>query len=256
MSETALAISCPEAARLLMEAEEFELIETETAGGELFDGIDPVLFAALEKSRAAVLDHLRDRGRPIWSRLLDVVAYADDLQDSIDFGAYETMDECELEPLEGEGKGRLAFVARLMELCAELEPLRPAWQELLAQRKDELWKLKKTYADTCEKFERANPKWERNLTNFACYLVFRHWHKTVNDDALYGRAAMVGASCLLMYHLCLLEWLERGALFPTSEAALWSAFSREIEHLEENLTDFIEAMFDNESFPLLAALSE
>ena len=53
--------------------------------------------------------------------------------------------------LEGEGKGRLALTARLMELCGELTPLRPAWQELLAQRKDELWKLKKTYADACAK---------------------------------------------------------------------------------------------------------
>jgi len=125
-----------------------------------------------------------------------------------------------------------------------------------AQRKDELWKLKKTYADTCQKFERANPDWARHLTNFACYLVFRHWHKTVNDDALYGRAAMAGAACMLMYHLYLLEWLERGVLFPATEAALWSAFSREVEHLEENLTDFIEAMFDNENWPILAALSE
>ena len=256
LSETALAVSCPEAARLLMEAEGFVLEETEQSGGELFDGIDPVLFAALEKSRAAVLDTLRDRTRPIWRRLLDVAAYADDLQDSIDFGAYETMDECEIEELEGGGKGRLAFTARLMELCAELEPLRPAWQELLAQRKDELWKLKKTYAEVCAGFEKANPKWEQHLTNFACYLVFRHWHKTVNDDALYGRAAMVGAACLLIYHLCLLEWQERGALFPMNEAALWSAFSREVEHLEENLTDFIEAMFDNENFPLISALGE
>lgn len=257
LGETALAVSCPEAARLLMEAERFELEEREDGGSEtVFEGIDPVLFKGLEQSRAAVLDVLRDENRPLWRRLLDMVAYADDLQDCLDFGAYETMAECELEQLEGEGKGRLAFAARLMEFCAGLEPLRPAWQELLEQRKEQLWGLKKTYAETCEKFQRANPDWEKRLTNFACYLVFRHWHKTVNDDALYGRAAMVGASCLLMYHLCLLEWLEHGVLFPAGEAALWSAFSREIEHLEDNMVDFIETMFDNESWPLMAALSE
>ena len=257
LSETALAISCPEAARLLLEAERFELDETDDGNSDkVFDGIDPVLFGALEQSRAAVLDVLRDESRSIWRRLLDVVAYADDLQDCVDFGAYETMEECEIEPLEGTGKGRLAFAARLMEFCAELEPLRPAWTELLKGRSEDLWKLKKTYSETCEKFQRANPQWEKHLTNFACYLVFRHWHKTVNDDALYGRAAFVGAACLLMYHLCLLEWLERGVLFPAGETALWSAFSREVEHLEDNLTDFIETMFDNESWPLLAALSE
>ncbi len=257
LSETALAISCPEAARLLMEAETFALEERETGGGEaLFDGIDPVLFAALEDSRAKALEVLGERERPLWNRLADVAAYADDLQDCIDFGAYDSMAECEPEPVEGVGKGRLAFTARFMELCAGLEPLRPAWTELLERRSGQLWGLKKNYAEVCAKFQRACPGWEGHLTNLASYLVFRHWHKTVNDDALYGRGALAGAACLLVYHLCLLEWQEKGSLFPAEEAAIWSAFSREVEHLEENLTDLIEGLFDNETWPLIAALLE
>ena len=70
----------------------------------------------------------------------------------------------------------------------------------------------------------------------------------------YVLAALAGAACLLVYHLCLLQWKEQGSLFPAEEAALWSAFSREIEHLEENLTDLIETLFDNETWPLIAAL--
>lgn len=257
LSETALAISCPEAARLLMEAEAFRLEERDDGGEDgVFDGVDPELFAALEESRGRALAVLGDEERSVWLRLADVAAYADDLQDCIDFGAYEAMGECEPEPLEAGGKGRLAFTARLMEFCAGLEPLRPAWSELLERRKEELWGLKKTYGEACAAFERAYPAWEHHLTNLACYLVFRHWHKTVNDDALYGRGAMAGAVCLLIYHLCLLQWREKGCLFPGDEAALWSAFSREIEHLDENLTDLIENLFDNETWPLIAALCE
>lgn len=257
LRETALAVSCPEAARLLMEAEDFALEETDDGGTEgPFEGVDPVLLSALEESRAKALEVLGDGSRSIWRRLADVAAYADDLQDCIDFGACESMGECEPEPLEGVGKGRLALTARLMEFCASLEPLRPAWRELLERRAGELWGLKKHYTEVCARFQRSYPAWEGHLTNLACYLVFRHWHKTVNDDALYGRAALAGAACLLVYHLCLLQWRERGSLFPSDEAALWSAFSREIEHLEENLTDLIEGLFDNEQWPLVAALSE
>lgn len=257
LSETALAISCPEAARLLMEAEDFLLEERDDGGDEApFDGVDPELLSALEDSRAKALAVLRDMSRPIWQRLADVAAYADDLQDCIDFGACGSMFECEPEPLEGGGKGRLMFAARLLEFCAGLEVLRPQWQELLERRSEQIWKLKKNYREQCAAFERAYPVWERHLTNLACYLVFRHWHKTVNDDALYGRAALAGAACLLIYHLCLLEWWEKGSLFPAEEAALWSAFSREIEHLDENLTDLIEGLFDNESWPLISALLE
>lgn len=257
LSETALAISCPEAARLLMEANGFVLEEQDDgAGGELFDGVDPVLFAALEHSRGKALAMLGDHSRSLWARLADVVAYADDLQDCIDFAAYGSMDGCEPELLEGEGKGRLLFTARLMEFCAALENLRPGWRTLLETRGEQLRNMKKEYRALCADFERACPRWEPHLTNLACYLVFRHWHKTVNDDALYGRAALAAAACLLLYHLCLLEWKEKGVLFPADEAALWSAFSREIEHLDENLTDLIETLFDNESWPLLSALCE
>ena len=257
LSETALAVSCPEAARLLMEAAPFELEERDDGGREVpFEGIDPELLAELERSRGAALALLRDGSRPLWNRLADLVAYADDLQDCIDFGAYASMAECEPEPVEGTGKGRLALTARLMEFCGELEPLRPGWRELLTRRTEELWALKKEYPSVCAAFRKACPRWEEHLTNLACYLVFRHWHKTVNDDALYGRAALAAAACLLIYHLCLLHWKERGSLFPAEEAALWSAFSREIEHLDENLTDFIEAMFDNQTWPLIAALLE
>lgn len=255
LSETALAISCPEAARLLMEAERFELEETDDGGGEEpFEGVDPVLLAELERSRARALAVLGEEERSLWHRLADVAAYADDLQDCIDFGAYDSMAECVPEILEGEGKGRRMFTARLMEFCAGLETLRPGWKDLLERRSQELWAMKKDYGEQCARFERACPGWERHLTNLACYLVFRHWHKTVNDDGLYGRAALAGAACLLVYHLCLLQWRERGSLFPAEEAALWSAFSREIEHLEENLTDLIEGLFDNETWPLVSAL--
>lgn len=257
LAETALAVSCPEAARLLMESPAFVLEERDTGGGEQpFEGIDPELLEGLELSRAAALELLGDSGRSLWLRLADLVAYADDLQDCIDFGAYTSMAQCEPEPVEGAGKGRLALAARLMEFCGEMEPLRTQWQELLARRREELWGVKRDYFALCTDFQRACPRWESHLTNLACYLVFRHWHKTVNDDALYGRAAFAAAACLLIYHLCLLQWKERGSLFPADEAALWSAFSREVEHLEENLTDFVEAMFDNQTWPLISALLE
>jgi len=258
LSETALAVSCPEAARLLMEAESFLLTGSNDGKADPpFEGVDRELLGGLEVSRARALDALNEEGVSIWQRLADVVAYADDLQDYIDFGAFEEMVGSEIFPVEAEKPAsRRLLTARLMKTCAELECLRPSWTERLEQGGDALFAMKKDYGELCRRFEQSNPGWERHLANLACYLVFRHWHKTVNDDNLYGRAALTAAACLLVYHLCLLHWRERGVLFPAEEVLIWSAFSREIEHLEENLTDLIEALFDNESWPLIAALTE
>ena len=84
------------------------------------------------------------------------------------------------------------------------------------------------------RYEQANPRWERQLTNLACYFVFRHWHKAVNDDDIYGRAAFVCAACAALYHLSLFQ--------PGEEAALWTRFSREVEHDENNLDKLIQAL--------------
>ena len=256
LTETALAISCPEAARLLLEAEGFVLSGANDGKADPpFDGVDGELLAGLEVTRARALDALNDDSISIWQRLARVLALADDGQDCIDFGAYEEMVGGEIFEVEAEKpSSRRMLTARLMKTCGELECLRPSWAERMEQGGDTLFAMKKEYPELCLRFEAANPRWERKLANLACYLVFRHWHKTVNDDNLYGRAALMAAGCLLVYHLCLLTWQEKGVLFPGEEALIWSAFSREIEHLDENLDALTEILFDSAEWPLQSAL--
>lgn len=258
LTETALAISCPEAARLLLESGPFTLEETDDGRADPpLPGVDGELLAQLERSRAAALALLTGRTYPLWDRLGQVIAYAGELQDAIDWGDCSAMADCAPEsPVPVPGGNRRLFTARLMELCAALESLRPAWKDELTAGSEALLGMKQSYAGLCAGFERAHPRWEAHLEALACYLVFRHWHKTVNDDGLYGRAALAGAACLLLYHLWLLRWRERGSLSPDDEIALCCAFSREIEHLEENLIDLIEALFDDQTWPILSALSD
>lgn len=258
LAETSLAVSCPEAARLLLECDAFTLAETDDGREDApLDGVDGELLAQLDCSRAAALALLTDRTWPLWARLAQAAAYAGDLQDSIDFEDYPSMADCAPEPPEFvPGGNRRLFTARFMACCAGLEPLRPSWTAELTAGSEALLAMKKDYSAACAAFEAACPRWEGWLERFACYFVFRHWHKTVNDDGLYGRAALTGAACLLVYHLWLLRWQEKGILFPADAAAVLSAFSREIEHLDENLTDLIEAMFDDQTWPILSALTD
>ncbi len=258
LAETALAVSCPEAARLLLECGTFTLTETDDGKADPpLEGVDGELLAQLDRSRAAALALLTDRARPLWVRLAQVISYAGELQDAIDFEDYPAMANCAPEPPElVPGGNRRLFTARLMACCAGLEPLRSAWPAELTAGSEALLAMKRDYPAACAAFQAACPQWEGWLENFACYLIFRHWHKAVNDDGLYGRAALAGAACLLVYHLWLLRRREKGVLFPAEAAAVLSAFSREIEHLEENLTDLIEAMFDDQTWPILSALTD
>ena len=240
LTETALAVSCPEAARLLLEAPQFALAETDDGRNDPpFDGVDPDLLAALEQSRARILTLLNDGEGTIWEKLRTMLSRAKALE------TFLIPSDCRREypfpPPPFPDLFRAAAI-RLFNLLAELDPLRPDWPKLLKARAAQLSALSPAdYLRLRADYERANPRWERQLTNLACYLVFRHWHKAVNDDDIYGRAALVCAACTVLYHLSLFQ--------PGEEAVLWTRFSREIEHDENNLADLIWALSDPDALP-------
>lgn len=236
LTESSLAISCPEAARLLRSAPRFALVETDDGHDDPpFDGVDPELLAGLEHSRAQVLALLGGDGG-LWAKLRAILACAEALQGCIDEGGYGKMIACAPTPaLPEDAPRRQSSAAWLLDALANLDPLRPDWPALLRDRAEQLSRLSPAdYTALRADYARANPNCERQLTNLACYFVFRHWHKAVNDDALYGRAAFACAAVSALYHLSLFQ--------PGQEAALWSRFSREVEHDEDNLDELVWAL--------------
>ena len=240
LTETALAVSCPEAARLLLEAPRFALVETDDGRNDpTFDGVDPDLLAGLEHSRAQVLALLDRGGGTIWEKLNALLGRAKTLETSLSAG--DSRRDFPFPPPPIPGLFRASAVW-LLEVLADLDPLRPDWPELLKERARQLSALVEAdYAALRSRYERANPRWERQLTNLACYFVFRHWHKAVNDDDIYGRAAFVCAACSALYHLALFQ--------PGEEITLWSRFSREVEHDENNLAQLFWALSEPEALP-------
>lgn len=243
LTESSLAISCPEAARLLMEAPRFTLVEVDDGKADPpFDGVDPNLLSGLEHSRAQALTLLGGAGG-LWTKFRSILTYAEALQGCIDAGEYGKMAACApILALPEDDPRRQASAVRLLNALAQLDPLRPGWPVLLKDRARRLSRLSPAqYTALCVDYAHANPLCERQFTNLACYFVFRHWHKAVNDDALYGRAAFACAAVSALYHLALFQ--------PGEEISLWSRFSREVEHDESNLAELFWTLSDPEFLP-------
>lgn len=256
LTENVQAVSCPEGARLVMEAGIFPLRVTDDGVADTpFDGVDPDLLAGLTATREQVFALLGDHSLPLAARLAAMVLYADDLQDCIDFGL--PLESCALpDPLTGaDPAGLRPLTARLLERMAELDPLRPQWPELLNKRAAELARMDdEAYLALRQAFHSASPLWEVHLERLACYFIFRHWPKAVNDDLLYGRAALTACACLVLGHLAMLAWWEDPAFSPADEALLWANFSREIEHLDENFDALVDELYDKDRWPLAETL--
>jgi hypothetical protein len=177
--------------------------------------------------------------------------YAGDLQERLDWGEALETPTPPKPRTGGDGQSRQAVARRLLETLSGLEPLRGSWPELLEKRAAELGAMSDDeYAALTAGFQRVCPEWEEQTERLACYFLFRHWPKAVCDDRLYGRAAFTGAGCVVLYHLEALAWRENGALSHRDIALLWAAFSREVEHLEENLDALVDGLSDREAWPL------
>jgi hypothetical protein len=256
LTESCAAISCPEAARLVMEAGVLPLRERDDGeNDEPFDGVDEKLLDGLVHSRESAFHMVCDRSQPIWGRLSALLDYADGLENCIYMELpLENMEAPRPGPA-GDERNRQALAVRLLELLAGLEPLREEWPQLLRRRASELEAMDDAaYRNMAAEYQAACPQWEEQLERLACYFLFRHWPKAVNDDLLYGRAALTAASCVALYHLSALAWKENKALSLQDQALLWAAFSREVEHLDENFEALVDTLADQERWPLAQTL--
>ncbi len=258
LTEYSLAVSCPEAARMVMEQGIFPLLETDDLVEDPpFSGVDLDFLSTLIDSRQTTFQLLTENPRPLWSRLADLLSYAGDIQDSIDF----SLPFPEEVPSSGSSHSvfpfsALSLVSQLFNFFAGLDFLRPEWPDFLHSSRQMFSCLTPDQFQQLQaEYQAADPLWDTHLTRFASYFLFRHWPKTINDDLLYGRAALTVGACLILHFLSVTFWKRHSSISCSEKALIWAAFSREVEHQDENLDSAIEILSDESLWPLKEALS-
>ena len=178
-AERQLALSCPEAARLIF-SEAPEWLEQEVPGSEEPE-YDPADMKILLRTREVMLIILTDEQYSVPQTLALALLYGYRAQDELDGG----------EPTEFDPETELAFavsVAKpgdpmaLTEFYLSLEILTDAWRQLLQNPAGE-------------------SAWDARLRTLARYGVERYWLQAISDFDLVGRVKMIIASCLLVRHL-------------------------------------------------------
>ena len=206
--ELGLELSCPEAARLILESQ-LELATETVPGGEEPE-YDSEIMDILRQSRPAALALLEDRRYPVPQRLRLLLMLGYHVQAAID-GA-------ELLPFDPDAalKEAAQFAGApdadaLAQVYRNLEILTNRWREKL----DNL----------------TIPRWEEGLCRIAQYGVLRHWYQAVSDWDLSSRVKLLLSGCALLARLS-------GAL--RDNAQLWS---KEIENSAVNLDALLDGAY-------------
>lgn len=211
--ELTLELSCPEAARLILNAPSAPPVTRELPGGE--GEYDPLDMEILKATREHMLSLLSDRCRPVPQTLALALLYGCHAQSDLDAGEMEPFDpEAALDTAKNLAKS--GDHSQMLDFFRSLELLTPEWEAMLRSPEP--------------------APWDHQHLALARYFVERYWLQAISDFDLYSRVKLTVISCLLVNHL-------GGDILRTAQL-----YSKELENNAENVDALLDAAYTCPAF--------
>lgn len=216
-TEYLLELSCPEAARLILDSPIRAMVTQEAPGGDEPD-YDAALMTRLLETRGAALALLAQESRTPAQALSLVLLYAHHVQAAIDGADDRVFDpRTALETANRLGsKGDFRLLAGFYQ---NLEILTPDWRQLLERD--------------------AAPMVSPALCRIAAYGVQRYWLQAVSDYDLVCRVKLIVSGVILIAHLAGTQ----GSCLRTAQL-----YSKEIENDADNVEAILDAAYTHPGF--------
>ena len=233
--ETGISLSCPEAARIIMENPEPISFETEETNGEIMPtSIDGELYFTLLDARKKAIDILQNRKISIEERICTFLEFAQALNSPIKHLDFDEAKEIidgnfpRVEHINSHSRAKRAL-KRYFDDFAALEVLDTSWRNSLTQ------------AENLDVSSFGNNEWE--YEHLMVYFVFRYFMAAVFDRDILTKAKFAAVSFIVIRQLQAMH-------FPTSKALrteTMQKYSKEVEHSANNM-DFLFAAMKKSRF--------
>lgn len=264
LKEVGISLSCPEAARVILGYS--EKVEFEVSENDEFilseDDIDGRLFMELMQCRQVVFDILQNRNLKVNARAAFILAFIEEVQAKIDGDEFQALKEIKARYQDEEFIKEAAYGLQQFaeDNCKRAEKINKYFHQLkglnhindkdplMLQRalnyfqgnenNTEVYLRKgndfnKYYEDKMFKFE-----------NILVYFIFRYFMKAVYDEDILGKVQFAVFSYLMIKELCIISWIEKGELTDEDIVEISHTYSKDVEHLVENI-DTLEGNFYN-----------
>ena len=270
LREVGISLSCPEAARIMLNNSkkvEFELSENNEVVSS-YNDINAQLFIELLQSRKIVMDIIQDRTIDLRKRAVVALLFVDEIQEKIDESEIKEiksvrekyLDKGFLEELineleeyrdnEGSKYDDMHEYFKVFKDLKHITPddplglndaLRYFWQ---TDEDEELYIIKhrqfeEYYKDKLYKFE-----------NILVYFVFRYFMKAVFDYDILAKIKTALVSYMLIRELAVVRYIENNEFTDEDMVDIAHTYSKDIEHLEENIEALAELFETNDVFDI------
>ena len=211
--ELGLELSCPEAARLILNEPAVSVTEEIPGNGEA--EYDEEAMSVLKSTRAKALELLKKTERPIGHTLALLLLYGCQAQGELD-GADEAPFDADTALDTARELAQPGDAAEIISFFQSLEMLTDTWANRLHS---------------------PDPSgWDSRTLALARYLISRYWLQAVSDYDLYSRVKFMIIACLLLRQL--------GGDFETTA----QLFSKEIENDADNMNALLDAAYEHPAF--------
>ena len=270
LREIGISLSCPEAARIMLNNSkkvEFELSENNEVVSS-YNDINAQLFIELLQSRKIIMDIIQDRTIDLRKRAALALLFVDEIQEKIDESEIKEiksvrekyLDKGFLEELineleeyrdnEGSKYDDMHEYFKVFKDLKHITPddplglndaLRYFWQ---TDEDEELYIIKhrqfeEYYNDKLYKFE-----------NILVYFIFRYFMKAVFDYDVLAKIKTALVSYMVIRELAVVRYIENNEFTDEDMVDIAHTYSKDIEHLEENIEALAELFETNDVFDI------
>lgn len=273
--EISLSVSCPEAARILLEKKEpVTFLSYEKAEEEEYENYDPFLYSKLADGRRVMREILQSRELSLELRALLILGLAHDMQVRINseklFDCDGLFERCKKENACKFAAGKLeagkihrtlkyAYSKRLFRGLYRLELLHEDWDCHLRETDCLLyghgsWGYEELHDRFSKWLEEHMPEWKVQCEQLLIYFIYTYFCGAVYDGRAYAKAQMAVSCVWLIYEMLAARWRKNEEMLDAQDVIMIVyRFSRELEHSDKNLELFERMM---EESVLLAAMQK
>ena len=267
--EYTLSVSCPEAARILLnKKEKVTFLEEEVEGEEEWEDFDFLFHSQLAEARTVMLQILQSREMNIGLRAYLVWEMGRELQEYVDedrlffldeiFEKYENEEtrerlQAEWEQLHSVQGAKQLYDASIRSYMKfyQLEQLHDHWESHLEETEDILYRAGsgayRTLREEFEKWMKEHfPDYEIWLEQLLVYFIQTYFCGAVYDGYIASKVKMSIVSVHMIFEMLMARWYRNEAFLDMEEVIqVVYEYSRELEHSDWNL-EKIEQLLDEE----------
>lgn len=255
LREIGISLSCPEAARIILgdsNKVEFELSENDEFITS-YNDIDAMLFIDLMQCRSIIFNILQNRSIDLNIRAAIILDFAKEVQDKIDeddLTSLKTIKERYMDKnfinktsddLNKTIRDKEQWYTDIEEYFYVFKGLKhinnndPLGLDKVLYYIKSSAENKDIYLDKYKEFNNFYKDNMYKFENILVYFVFRYFMKSVFDYDVAAKVKTAVVSYLIIKQLCVVRWIESGDLSDADIVDISHTYSKDIEHLEENI---------------------